>query len=240
MRADFLAASCVAVAASLVTVGFVNAAVFPTVPDGSNIWKPGDQVVLTWKDDGKAPALKAIPSLKIEIMTGSDLQQTALATVADNVPGSALQAKWTVPTVDPPGKIYFMRFTGTGAANIWYTTRFVITDANGQYPPPPNPPPPVGKNPGGNGKIVDTPAPAATSGAASGALATPATPATPAASTSPSLGSGTATNSSAVSSSTAAASSSTTTKSGARSSRADIFGVLAVALLLGSLTFVSF
>ncbi|CAG8582110.1 6033_t:CDS:10 [Ambispora leptoticha] len=104
-----------------------NATLFPTSPDGNSIFKPGDQIEITWKDDPRAPSLSTLGSIKVDFMTGGDLQQIMLSTIG-TVPGADGKITFTIPTVEPAGK--------------------------SKYPPPPNPPPPVGKNPGGNGKIV--------------------------------------------------------------------------------------
>ncbi|CAG8487823.1 1432_t:CDS:2 [Ambispora gerdemannii] len=131
-----------------------NATLYPTFPDSNSILKPNDQIEITWSDNTKEPALSTLGSIKVEFMTGADLEQTFLAVIG-TVPGSAGKIAYTIPTVEPAGKIYFIRFTsGADNTKLFFTTRFIITDPNGKYPPPPNQPPPVGKNPGGNGKIV--------------------------------------------------------------------------------------
>jgi len=129
----------------------VNAGLIPTQPDGSTIVHPGDEMTILWKDNGEAPALDSLGNVVVKFMTGADLDQTELK-VIDTVDAKVGQLKWVVPVVAPAGKIYFIRFDAGN--NQYFTTRFIITDVNGQYPPPPNPPPPVGKNQGGNGTIV--------------------------------------------------------------------------------------
>ncbi|CAG8729007.1 19924_t:CDS:1, partial [Racocetra fulgida] len=45
---------------------------------------------------------------------------------------------------------------GANITNEYYTTRFTITDSDGNYPPATSPAPPSGKNPGQDGKIVSS------------------------------------------------------------------------------------
>ncbi|KAG9298473.1 hypothetical protein G9A89_003696 [Geosiphon pyriformis] len=123
----------------------------PTSPDGSTILKPGQEATITWKEDGKAPPLSTFDELQIDFMTGADLKQTVLANVG-TVPGTDGKIKFTIPAVEPAGKIYFFRFQFN--TRQFFTTRFIITDAEGKYPPSTNPPPPVGQNEGGNGRII--------------------------------------------------------------------------------------
>jgi hypothetical protein len=129
----------------------VNAGLTPTYPDGSTIVHPGDEMTILWKESGEAPALDKLGNVAVKFMTGADLNQKELKVIG-TVDAIVGQLKWVIPVVAPAGKIYFIRFEA--GQNQYFTTRFIITDVNGQYPPPPNPPPPVGKNQGGDGTIV--------------------------------------------------------------------------------------
>ncbi|KAG0205365.1 hypothetical protein BGX28_003030 [Mortierella sp. GBA30] len=164
---------------------FVN----PTDPWSTSVWKPNTQVNITWTDDGKAPTLKTSPKVNIYFMTGSDLVQTQLAVIAENYDAFAnSHILYNVPVVDPPGQIYFLKFTSATSADMAFTTRFTVTDVNNN----PGTLKPTGDathpNPGGNGTIV-----APGTGAGAGATSTTATPATGTASGSASAPSGTST-----------------------------------------------
>ncbi|KAF0345552.1 cell wall beta-glucan synthesis family protein [Gigaspora margarita] len=117
-------------------------------------------------------------------MSGSDQEQIYLATIGE-VPGSQSTIEYTCPQVDPVGKWYFFRFSDGNTTNDAYTTRFTISDLNGNYPPAPSPAPAPGKNPGQTGKIVsNSTTPAATSSISGSPTSTPAsssnnTPASP-------------------------------------------------------------
>ncbi|CAG8557960.1 4452_t:CDS:2 [Paraglomus occultum] len=109
------------------------------------------KLTILWKENGEAPPLENLGNVAVKFMTGGDLNQIELK-VIDTVDAKVGQLKYVIPVVAPAGKIYFIRFDA--GQNQYYTTRFIVTDVNGQYPPPPNPPPPVGQNQGGNGTIV--------------------------------------------------------------------------------------
>ncbi|RGB35070.1 hypothetical protein C1646_742450 [Rhizophagus diaphanus] len=137
----------------LLSVSTTNANIFPTNPDGgAAIFTPNQKVSIEWKDDGKAPNLKALGVVLVEFMTGADLDQVPLEPIG-KVPATVGKIAWVVPEVDPPGKFYFLRFSN-GKVDDVYTTRFTITDKNGKYPAETIPPPAVGKNLGKVGKIV--------------------------------------------------------------------------------------
>ncbi|CAO3566753.1 unnamed protein product [Mortierella alpina] len=139
----------------------VTAFVNPTDPWSTSVWKPNTQVTIQWTEDTKAPSLKTNPLVNIFFMTGSDLVQTELAPVAKDYDAFTNKSiVWTVPVVDPPGQIYFLKFVSAGgqAAEPAFTTRFTVTDAAGNpgtLKPTSSPGTP---NPGGNGTIVSQPA----------------------------------------------------------------------------------
>ncbi|CAB4478877.1 uncharacterized protein OCT59_025984 [Rhizophagus irregularis] len=145
--------SFVALVTFLLSVSTTNANIFPTNPDGgAAIFTPNQKVSIEWKDDGKAPNLKALGVVLVEFMTGADLEQVPLEPIG-KVTATVGKIAWVVPEVDPPGKFYFLRFSN-GKVDDVYTTRFTITGKNGKYPAETIPPPAVGKNLGKVGKIV--------------------------------------------------------------------------------------
>ncbi|RIB21937.1 hypothetical protein C2G38_2077016 [Gigaspora rosea] len=148
--------------------GLINAWVYPTSPDSNSVFKPDSVIKVQWKDDNKPQNIASVPKLKVFFMSGSDQEQIYLATVGE-VPGSQLTIDYPCPQVDPVGKWYFFRFSDGNTTNDAYTTRFTISDSNGNYPPAQSPAPAPGKNPGQNGKIVsNSTTPAATSSISGG------------------------------------------------------------------------
>ncbi|KAF8941638.1 hypothetical protein EDD21DRAFT_391629 [Dissophora ornata] len=150
--------------ASLATLGamasMATAYINPTDPWGETIWKPNTQVTITWTNDASLPALAADQVFDIYLTTGSDQQQVKLAPIATGVKAFTVSSvTYTVPTVSPPGKIYFLSFVQTaGATNpatngLAWSTRFTITDTSGNTGTL-DPTGSSGSNPGGNGTIV--------------------------------------------------------------------------------------
>jgi len=129
----------------------VKAGIIPTHPSGATVVHPGDEMTILWKENGNVPLLKDLGKVVVKFMTGGDLEQKELK-VINTVNALDLSLKWVIPVVEPAGKIYFIRFEA--GDQLFFTTRFTITDTNGKFPPPPNPPPPVGQNKGGDGRIV--------------------------------------------------------------------------------------
>lgn len=83
----------------------VSAFVSPAEPIANSIYKPNDIMNISWVDDNKAPLLSSGPIFNIYFMTGSNLAQTKLATVAENVNGAkTTSVSYKVPYVSPPGQ----------------------------------------------------------------------------------------------------------------------------------------
>ncbi|KAG0332857.1 hypothetical protein BG004_001070 [Podila humilis] len=146
-----------------------TAFVFPGEPISTSIYKPGDNMNISWTEDKQAPLLSSGPIFDIFFMTGSNLQQTKLATVAENVDGGKVSSvTYKVPHVSPLGQIYFLYFaTKDGKGQAW-ATRFTITDEAGTAQPTFDPL----TNPGGNGTIVTPTAKPTTTTATAAANAT--------------------------------------------------------------------
>ncbi|CAI2161745.1 17057_t:CDS:2 [Funneliformis geosporum] len=123
-------------------INLANAGISPSFPIGDSVVRPGETVKIKWIDDGQKPPLSKMPNVAVEFMTGSDLEQVTLAPIS-KVPGTAKELDWKVPLVEPVGK------------NLFWTTRFTVTDKDGKFPTETGPIPEVGKNPGGQGKIID-------------------------------------------------------------------------------------
>ncbi|KAG0235906.1 hypothetical protein BGW42_004552 [Actinomortierella wolfii] len=160
----FISTLAVASAVASLASAFVN----PTEPIGSSVWKPGTKVNITWTDDKNPPLLSSGPVFDILLMTGADQQQVPLETIATDVKGAGEGGsyEYTVPFVDPPGKIYFLMFKTKDGNGMAWATRFHITDANGVKGTL-EPTGPVNQITGAVGSIVPSPTPAATTPAAS-------------------------------------------------------------------------
>ncbi|KAH7029983.1 hypothetical protein BKA57DRAFT_541370 [Linnemannia elongata] len=136
-----------------------DAFVYPNTPIGNTVWKPEQNVTISWRDDKQAPLLSSKPVFDIFLMTGADDKQKKLATIATNVNGgTTTSVKYHVPHVNPPGQIYFLMFQTKDGKGMAWATRFTITDSQGN-PGTLRPVIPAGGkiNPGGIGAIVSSP-----------------------------------------------------------------------------------
>jgi len=105
---------------ALLTVG-ANANIFPTEPVAATTWNGGDNVKLQWKDDDKAPQLSELNDLTVELMTGTNTNQTSLSVIGKGIKGIAGTLDYTVPKdLGRPGKFYFVRFN-QGKNFVWST-----------------------------------------------------------------------------------------------------------------------
>ncbi|KAG0043851.1 hypothetical protein BGZ89_006290 [Linnemannia elongata] len=204
-------------------ISYATAYVNPIDPWGETKWIPGSKVTIMWDDANKeGPALSTNPIVDVFLMTGSDQVMVKLDTIASQINANTMRnVSYTVPTVDPIGKIYFIQVTSDKGVNAW-TTRFTITDASGN-PGTLAPTGVVGQNPGATGKIVSGGNSGATPSAGTSATGTPSTPTGAA--------SGTATGSTANPTATAAGKNSASTISGSVVSAAAAVAVGVAALM---------
>ncbi|RUS26919.1 hypothetical protein BC938DRAFT_483935 [Jimgerdemannia flammicorona] len=166
------------IVASLALATAVSATLSPTDPGPTTVWSPGKQYPILWIDDNVAPLVTAAwKKMTIDFMTGDNLNQVQLTTVATGVDASKVSSyTWTCPTVSPPSQIYFFRFSAGDGTNFAWTTRFTITGIDGvSTVPPPNTTQPDGQKIGwGIGAISNSVAPSgsvASSATASGSVA---------------------------------------------------------------------
>ncbi|KAG9061115.1 hypothetical protein KI688_007744 [Linnemannia hyalina] len=135
-----------------------DAFVYPKTPISNTVWKPEQDVTISWHDDKHAPLLSSSPIFDIFLMTGADDKQKKLATIASNVDGgTTTSVKYHVPHVSPPGQIYFLMFQTKDGSGMAWATRFTITDSEGN-PGTLRPVIPEGGtiNPGGIGAIISS------------------------------------------------------------------------------------
>ncbi|KAL0076786.1 hypothetical protein J3Q64DRAFT_1840633 [Phycomyces blakesleeanus] len=117
----------------------VQASIAPSYPSPGTVWTEGKEYEILWADDGTSPSLSSgWSNFTIDFMTGDNLQQTRLSTVATGLNGAkASSYKWTAPTVTPHAAIYFFMFTNGADGSAW-TTRFGIVGADGALAEPTN------------------------------------------------------------------------------------------------------
>ncbi|TFY68627.1 hypothetical protein EVG20_g3487 [Dentipellis fragilis] len=140
-------------AASLVACDFV-----PTSPGPGDAFVSGTDCVLKWDADASG----LWKNMTIELMSGSNVNMSLVASVAKGVDGtnaSVSPLSWPCPDVDPFSTIYFYQFSNADTKK--WTTRFTrtqITSPNGSYTLPSESQQPNGdKIPWGVGRLVQEP-----------------------------------------------------------------------------------
>ncbi|ORZ23546.1 hypothetical protein BCR42DRAFT_433207 [Absidia repens] len=127
----------------------------PSYPEPGSVWTAGKEYEITWEEDNTEPTINATwKNFRIDLMSGEDLDQQKLTTIAENVKGNALKHKYTAPEVAPHAPIYFLMFTSDNGEYAW-SSRFAIVGQDGKQEVPENSAQPSGeKIPWGVGKLV--------------------------------------------------------------------------------------
>jgi len=105
-----------------------SANIFPTEPVAATTWAIGKAYTVTWREDEPAtvPKLAELNNLTINLMNGTDQQQTIVDLIAKGVKGVDLKTpSYTVPKTIVPGQ-YFVRFNQEATTNFIWSTRFQI------------------------------------------------------------------------------------------------------------------
>ncbi|KAI9312844.1 hypothetical protein BX666DRAFT_1982485 [Dichotomocladium elegans] len=164
-------------AAVAALVSSATASMAPTYPSPGTVWTSGQEYTLTWTDDSTAPDFASgWTNFKIQFMTGSNLNQTVLSTVATDLDATKISSyTWTAPEVDPNSAIYFFMYTNADGVAAW-TTRFgIVAKAGDALVPETETVQPDGPAiPWGNGKLaksVAAPAAGASASASASAVA---------------------------------------------------------------------
>ncbi|KAI0766168.1 hypothetical protein BD413DRAFT_156866 [Trametes elegans] len=210
-----------ALAALLAGTALVHADPTPNAPGPGDKFKVGDQCTFSWEVDTSGTWTE----MNVELMTGDNWNMAHLNTVAtlDGTDASKTSFSYDCPEVDPYSTIYFYQFSSPASANRTWSTRFTITDADGNSTPPANDTQPDGQKIGwGIGKLVDASkavaAPAYLNGGASSAAASTAASATSGAASSTAAAAGTSANANNVASSQSSSKDAASSKPAAASS----------------------
>ncbi|CAG8492295.1 6390_t:CDS:2 [Racocetra fulgida] len=93
-----------------------------------------------WSDAGD-PKTSTMSGIKVQFMTGPDIQQVPLLILAENLPNTATSLNFIVPAPSslryPPGKIYFLMFSDPAkpGVGVSWSTRFTVLEAGNSNPP---------------------------------------------------------------------------------------------------------
>ncbi|KAG8836032.1 hypothetical protein FRC17_010496 [Serendipita sp. 399] len=118
-----------ALAALFLASSFVRAAPEPLEPSSTSVFNEGGNCTILWSPDTTG----VWKVMNIELMTGDNFQQVHLRTVATVDGTDAENHSFSYPclAVTPNAPIYFYKFTSPASADILFTTRFTIADAEG-------------------------------------------------------------------------------------------------------------
>lgn len=198
------------------------AAISMTAPVASTSWQAGQQQVISWMDDGKAPSLADMGVCMVSIYVGSQIQQTQLQLISNNV--NVAQTGSIAFTPDPSiganSNSYFIRIESTTLKDTSnpqfnaeaFSAKFTLTGMSGTF-----------------NSTIQAQIDAGNSSGAGSATSAAAGSSTPAAS---STSASSAASSKAASSSSSAKSTGSATPTGASSNGAA--GILASAGLVGT------
>jgi len=123
----------------------------PSIPGPGDSYKQGGDCLIEWATD---PTGKWT-DMQIELKTGSNLAMVPLKVITKVDATKETRFVYPCPKVSPNSAIYFYEFTSTSSTEKLWTTRFTITDENGNSTPPTEAAQPNGdKIPWGTGTLA--------------------------------------------------------------------------------------
>jgi len=123
----------------------------PSVPGPGDSYKQGGDCSIEWATD---PTGKWT-DMQIELKTGSNLAMVPLKVITTVDATKETKFVYPCPKVSPNSAIYFYEFTSSSSTTKYWTTRFTITDENGNSTPPTEAAQPNGdKIPWGTGSLA--------------------------------------------------------------------------------------
>ncbi|KZP05984.1 hypothetical protein FIBSPDRAFT_914783 [Athelia psychrophila] len=121
--------SLLVIPALLAAVASVHADPNPNTPGPGAVYNEGAACPIAWDVD---PTGKWT-DMKIELMTGANLDMVTLMTVTtvDGTDATKNTFSWTCPDVTPNAAEYFYQFTSASSTDTLWTTRFTIASSSG-------------------------------------------------------------------------------------------------------------
>jgi len=110
----------------------VSADPTPSVPGPGDSYREGGDCQIGW---GLDPTGKWT-DMQIELKTGDNWQMVPLKVITTIDATKETQYTYPCPKVSPNSAIYFYEFTSSSSTEKYWTTRFTITDENGNSTPP--------------------------------------------------------------------------------------------------------
>jgi hypothetical protein len=119
------------------------ATVYTTSPVGSTTWTAGQQVQISWQDDGSAPSLEQFGDAKVSIYVGNAQQQTLLQSISESVNVATTNSIQFTPdaSIGPNGAQYFIRFESLAFKDLnqpqfpalAFSSKFTLSGMSGQF-----------------------------------------------------------------------------------------------------------
>ncbi|UZJ55424.1 hypothetical protein CBS101457_004744 [Exobasidium rhododendri] len=137
-----------------------NATAISPLGSATDVFLEGGKCKASWTP--AASGTTAWENMNIDLMSGSNLAMTKLATVASDVDGTSADVtsyNFTCPSVTPNAAIYFLQFTTSDGSDPTWTTRFTIANAQGNSTAPTEANQPEGGSPAipwGEGQLQTT------------------------------------------------------------------------------------
>jgi len=112
----------------------IEANIFPIV-NSTSICSSKKPCVLAWVNDANLPPVSKLPKAQVNLMVGPNDNQIEVLDLGTVSPKVGKIVYNIPPTLGPPGKFYFYKFTlqDPSMDPIW-STRFVIQDIQGNIP----------------------------------------------------------------------------------------------------------
>lgn len=129
----------------------VNADPTPDIPGPGDTYRQGGDCVIEWGTDTTGKWT----DMKIELKTGNNWEMVPLKVITTIDATKETRFVYPCPEVSPNSAIYFYEFTSSSSTEKYWTTRFTITDEDGNSTPPIETTQPNGdKIPWGTGTLV--------------------------------------------------------------------------------------
>lgn len=123
----------------------------PIVPGPGDSYKEGGNCIIQWQPDTTGQWT----NMQIVLKTGDNFDMVPLMTVTTIDGTKQSQYTYPCPNVSPNSAIYFYEFNTASSTEKYWTTRFTITDQNGNSTPPDQTTQPNGdKIPWGTGNLL--------------------------------------------------------------------------------------
>ncbi|KAG7451676.1 uncharacterized protein BT62DRAFT_441885 [Guyanagaster necrorhizus] len=121
----------------------VLATVYITDPISSTVWNAGNNVTVSWEDDGTSPTLEEFGAAKFAIAVGNSQEQTTLQVIAENVNVATVSSLQFIPSanIGATSNEYFIRVDSNDLKDannsaipaLSFSAKFTIDGMSGSF-----------------------------------------------------------------------------------------------------------